>query len=80
MPLQQLQFDFAPRQKVTVSEALRTLAKYRIFTPNIDDETLLNFVHEGSIEGRKIGGRWFLYVDSFESWVKSLDEPMMMAA
>ena len=78
MPMQQFQFDFAPRTKMRVSEAIRLLKKFQVFTSPPSRETVVDLILDGTLDGRKIGEMWFVYADSFETWVKSLDEPEQM--
>jgi len=75
MPHIQFAFDFAPRTKMKVSDVIHTLRKFRVFTTPPSRETIIDLILDGTLDGRKIGDMWFVYADSFEAWVKSLDEP-----
>lgn len=76
----QYYFDFAPRLKMKVSEVQTVLKKNRVFFTPPSRETLIGLIEDGTLEGVKIGELWFIYADSFDKWVKSLDEPMAIAA
>jgi hypothetical protein len=78
MPSVQIQFDFAPRTKIKISEAMSALKRERVFVKPPSREYIVDLVLEGAIEGRRIGGIWWLYLDSFERWVRSLDEPEVL--
>lgn len=75
MALSQLQFDFAPRQKILLTEAMQELEYYKIFHPMPTDEWFVGQIECGEIEGRKIGGRWWMFVDSLEDWLMKINEP-----
>jgi hypothetical protein len=75
MPELQFQFDFAPRTKIKLSEAMSALKKFQVFTAPPCRETIVDLILDGSLEGKRIGGIWWIYLDSFERWVRSLDEP-----
>jgi hypothetical protein len=75
MPSVQIQFDFAPRTKIKISEAIDVLKRLRVFVKPPSREYIVDLVLEGTIDGRRIGGIWWIYLDSFEGWVRSLDEP-----
>ena len=70
MALSQLQFDFAPRQKILLTEAMQELEYRDIFIPMPTDEWFVGRIECGEIEGKKIGGRWWFFVDSLEQWLK----------
>jgi inhibitor of KinA sporulation pathway (predicted exonuclease) len=78
MPYPQFQFDFAPRTKMRVTDAIRMLEKHRVFTDVPCRETMIGWILDGTLDGKKIGDIWYLYVDTFEVWVRSLDEPEKM--
>lgn len=75
MPNLQFTFDFAPRTKMKLSDAIFALRKFGVFTTPPSRDTMIDLILDGTIDGRKIGTIWFVYVDSFEKWVKSLDDP-----
>lgn len=75
MPQLQYTFDFAPRTKMRVSDAIKVLKRFEVFKVPPSRETLIDLILDGTLEGRKIGDMWFIYADSFDCWVKSLDEP-----
>lgn len=56
------------------------LKRNQVFVTPPSRETLIGLIDEGKLEGIKIGELWFVYADSFDAWVKSLDEPMAIAA
>lgn len=78
MPSVQFQFDFAPRTKIKLSVAMQALKKTAAFDPLPCREWLIDQVLEGKLEGKVIGGIWWIYLDSFEKWVRSLDEPELL--
>lgn len=82
MALSQLHFDFAPRPKILLTEAMQELEYRNVFTPMPTDEWFVGQILSNEIEGRKIGGRWWIFVDSLEDWLRDINQPegMRLAA
>ncbi|MCU0239591.1 MAG: hypothetical protein MUC29_09130 [Pyrinomonadaceae bacterium] len=80
MALSQFSFDFAPRKKLLLSEAMEEIRYYDIFSPMPTDEWFVGLILSEELEGRKIGGRWWVFADSLEDWLKKVNQPMQIAA
>lgn len=83
MPSIQFQFDFAPRTKLRLSDVEELLRKYAVFATPLSRDTLIEMCQDGTFE--TVGNSptrfgWLVYADSFEEWVRRLDEPVMSRA
>jgi hypothetical protein len=80
MALTQFSFDFAPRKKILLSVAIDEIQYYEIFAPMPSAEWFVGLIESNEIEGLKIGGRWYVFADSLEEWIRSINSPQVARA
>jgi hypothetical protein len=76
MPSLQFRFDFAPRPLLRLSEIEQIMRQYRVMRTPPSRNTLIEMCEEGTLEGTKTRFGWMVYEDSFEGWVRSLQQRM----
>jgi hypothetical protein len=79
MPSLQFRFDFAPRPMLRLSEIEQILKQYRVMRTPPSRNTLIEMCEEGTLEGNKTRFGWMVYEDSFEDWVRSLQQQRIAA-
>lgn len=80
MPRVQYTFDFAPRQMLRLSEIEDIIRSYRIMRTPPSRDTLIAMCEDGTLEGNQTRMGWMVFEDSFDAWVKKLQQPQKMAA
>lgn len=74
MPSPQFKFDFAPRTMLRLSEIEEILTQQRVMRTPPSRNTLIEMCEEGTFEGSKTRFGWMVFEDSFEDWVRSLQQ------
>ncbi len=70
----QFKFDFEIRPLLNLGEIEDIIRQHRIMRPVPCRWTLINYINVGTFEGFKENGQWVVYEDSFEGWVRSLQQ------
>lgn len=71
-------FDTRPTLKLCIIEV--TLRDEEIMNPVPSRMTLINWIEQGILEGKKSpSGQWLVYKDSFENFVRELQQPSAAA-
>lgn len=73
------EFGFVPRPKLRLVEVEDRINRHRIIQPCPSRQTLINWLEEGRLEGRKSPLGWLVFEDSFKKFVRSLDEEAVAA-
>lgn len=76
MPTLQYKFDFATRTMLRLSEIETIMKEHKIMRTPPSRNTLIEMCEEGVFEASKTRFGWMVFEDSFESWVKSLQQKM----
>lgn len=71
----QIVFDFAPRQKLMLIDIQQYLEKHKVLGASAPcRETLIGWIEDGTLEGVRTPLGWMVFADSFQNFVKRLDE------
>ncbi len=46
-----------------------------ILNPPISRHFLYNLIQDGSLEGKKLAGKWYVYEDSYLKWLQDIQQP-----
>lgn len=74
MPRLQYHFDFAPRTMLRLSEIEEIVREYRIMRTPPSRDSLIEMCEDGTFEGQKTRFGWLVSEDSFDRWVRSLQQ------
>lgn len=72
----QYNFGFEPRPTLRLDHVERVISEKRIITPRPSRSTLIAWIEQGTLEGKKVGSFWVVYQDSFDKWVRSIAGPV----
>lgn len=71
----QLQFDFAPRPKMRLSDIQRFMKDHAVVGSAPSRGSLIALCEDGTLEAIKTRYGWLVFIESFEAWVRSMDQP-----
>lgn len=66
------EFGFPIRPALRLGYVESILQSSRVLLPVPSRGLLIRMIQSGELEGKKVGGVWIIYEDSFLSWVRSV--------
>lgn len=76
MPKIQYKFDFAPRTMLRLEEIEEIIREYRIMRTPPSRDALIAMCQDGTLEANKTRFGYLVFEDSFDGWVRSLQQRM----